>query len=353
VFCKTPIQKSGIRRILVRATNWVGDTVMTLPALEAVRENFPDGEITVLGKRWILPLLENHPAVDRVISIEKPGRFPADFREYLRVAGKIRNRRFDLAVLFQNAFEAAFLAWLGGVKLRLGYNTDGRGCLLTHRVARDRAVLEGHQVGYYLSILRAAGWAATDRDPVLHAAPGARREARRLLADCGVAEGALLVGLSPGAMFGRAKRWPAERFARIGDWAAGRWGAGILVMGSEKEASVCGRVCSAMQNRAVNLCGRTSLAVAVAVIERCGLFVTNDSGLMHVAAALGVPTVAVFGSTDPKATGPRGPRTRIVMHDTPCAPCLQRECPGDYQCLVSIGPEEVWQAMEEIRGETP
>jgi heptosyltransferase-2 len=293
-----------------------------------------------------IPLFENHPVVDDVIPFRKEGRYSKRLGELFRVIRVIQRGRFDMAILFQNAFEAALLAYLGRVPFRLGYNTDGRGFLLTHGVIRDEEVLNVHQVVYYLTLLKTMGWEAPEKDPSLRADPRDVEKARDLLRSSGIREGDILVGLSPGAIFGEAKRWPPERFAAIGDWAALRWGAKILVMGSRGEMDICGSLCSAMTQSSLNLCGLTSLGEAMGVIKACESFVTNDSGLMHVASALGVPTVAIFGSTDPVATGPRGPRTRIVKHDVSCAPCLKPECPTDYRCLLSIEPEEVWEEME-------
>jgi heptosyltransferase-2 len=345
------IDKSKIRRILVRATNWVGDAVMTLPALEALRENFPSSSITVMGKPWMLPLLEDHPAVNHIITLKKNGRFVEDLVEVMRVVREIRKNRFDLAVLFQNAFEAALLAYLGRIRFRLGYNTDGRGFLLSHKVIRSDEVLHVHQVEYYLSILRAMDWEAASRDPSLFVARRALKGAEGIMDSNGIGQGDFVVGLAPGAIFGEAKRWPAERFSKIGDWAVERWGAKILVMGSDKEMDICSALSDSMTYRPVNLCGRTTLGQAIGLISQCGFFVTNDSGLMHVAAALGVATVAIFGSTDPVATGPRGPKTKVVRHDVTCAPCLKPSCPTDFRCMLGIEPEEVWEAMQELREE--
>lgn len=344
------IDKSKVKRILVRATNWVGDVVMTMPALEAVRENFPESSITVLAKPWVLPLFKNHPAVDKIIPYRKGEGCFADLKELMRIIGLIRRQPFDLAILFQNAIEAALLAYLGGVKYRLGYNTDGRGLLLTHRVIRSSNVLKVHQVEYYLSILRSIGWKAASRDPCLYVAQEYVEWAGDFLRPNGVKERKFLVGLSPGAIFGDAKRWPPDRFARIGDWAIEKWGAKVLIMGSRKEMDICNVLCSLMNHRAINVCGRTSLEEAMGLICLCNFFVTNDSGLMHIAAALGVPTVAIFGSTDPMTTGPRGTRARIVKHDIECAPCLKPSCPTDHQCMLLIKAEDVWEEMEELRG---
>ena len=352
VIGRRKIVRSEVKRILIRATNWVGDVVMTLPALEAARKNFPDSIVTVLARPWVMPLFKDHPAVDEVMSFEKGNGFIADLRETARIAGQIRRQRFDLALLFQNAFEAALLTRLGSVRFRIGYNTDGRGPLLTHKVIRTDEVLGGHQVEYYLSLLRAMGWKAESREPRLYVSPGDVERAKELLGLSGVRKGDFIAGLNPGAMFGGAKRWPAERFARVGDWAAEKWGARVIILGSRNETDICNSLCSSMSHGPVNFCGRTSLGEAVGLISLCGFFVTNDSGLMHVAASLGVPTLAIFGSTDPVATGPRGPRTRIIRHETGCAPCLRPECPTDHRCMLSIEAEEVWKEMETLRGET-
>lgn len=350
---RRPIDKSRIRSILIRHTNWIGDAVMALPALEAVRDNFPESSITVLARPWVASLLENHPAVDRVLTIEK-GRGPINhFKEINRVAGRIRALEFDLAVLFQNAFEAALISFLGGVKTRVGYNTDGRGLLLSHSLERDRDVLRRHQVEYYLAILRGLGWEAKSREPRLFVAPKDLDAGWALLSSEGAGKDDYLLGMSPGAAYGPAKRWPPERFAAIGDWAAQRWGARVVIVGSGGEKDLCREVAEAMKHPPINVCGMTTLGEAMALIRTCRFFVTNDSGLMHVAAALDVPMVAVFGSTDHHATGPRSKKAVVVRRETPCSPCLKPVCPTDFRCMLDIEPGQVWREMENLRNMTP
>jgi len=349
VIGKKPIEKSEINRVLVRATNWVGDAVMNMPALEAVRENFPESTIVVLARPWVIPLLENHPAVDQVLPLDKGKGYPADLVEILRVAGRIRKMRFDLAILFQNAFEAALLAYLGGVRFRVGYNTDARRLLLSHAVVRNKDVLELHQVEYYLSILRAMGWVAKTKDPSLYIGEKDSETIASMLLSHGIGEDDFLLGVNPGAVFGPAKRWPPSRFAAVADWAAERWGAKVVLMGSKGEKVACRMVGQSMKQTPLNLSGETTLGEAMALINRCHFFVTNDSGLMHIGAALGVPMVAIFGSTDPVATGPRSQKAKVVQHQIDCAPCLKPDCPDDFRCMLDIEPEEVWQEMESLR----
>jgi heptosyltransferase-2 len=347
-----PVDKSKIHRILIRATNWVGDAVMSMPAFEAVRENFPHSHVTVLARPWVVPLYESHPAVNEVIPYKRGYGYRKDSWEFLRVIRLLRTLHFDMAVLFQNAFEAALIARLAGIRIRVGYNTDGRGMLLSHSVVRGKEVLKVHQVEYYLTLLRALGWEAQTRDPALRASPESIARARALLLSKGIEDHDLLVGLSPGAAYGPAKRWPVERFAAIGDRAIREWGAKVAVLGTEKEKALGETLISSTTRGAVNLCGMTGLGDAMALIQRCQVFVSNDSGLMHVSAALKVPTVAVFGSTNCVATGPRGKNARVVKKDMDCSPCFKPECPAGYRCLLAVQSDEVWREMDKLRAET-
>ena len=352
VIGRKPIDKKKINRILVRATNWVGDMVMTLPALQAIRDNFPKSTVVVLAKSWVIPLIDNHPAVDGVLPLRKGKGYLSGGLEIIKMAGMIRSMKFDIAILFQNAFEAALLAYLGGVGIRIGYNTDHRTALLSHSVVRSKQILEVHQVEYYLSLLRAVGWDAKTGYPCLHIADRDRLAMDTLLTSNGIAREDFLLGLSPGAMYGPAKRWPPERFAVIGDWASENWGAKIVVLGSRREYGICRSVIESMGYPALNMCGTTTLGEAMALIGRSNFIVSNDSGLMHVASALGRPMVALFGSTDPLATGPLSRRAKIVkLNDVDCAPCFKPVCPLDYRCLLGIEPERVWEEMENIRRE--
>lgn len=337
------INRSEINRILIRATNWVGDVIMTLPALEAVRESFPDSTLVVLARPWVIPLFESHPMVDSVMPLGK-GSF-SGLTDILKTSLQVRRQNFDLAVLFQNAFEAALIAYLGGIRYRVGYDTDHRRLLLSHAVIRDDKIMNAHQVEYYLFLIRALGLNARSRDPELYVSKDQEEKALPLLSENSVGMDDFILGMSPGAIYGPAKRWPSERFAAIGDMAVDKWGAKVMIFGSGQEKDICIRVSSAMSHPSINLCGGTELGELIALIRRCNLFVTNDSGLMHMASALKVPLVAIFGSTNPVATGPRGPRSIIVRHEVDCAPCMRPECSRDFQCMLSIKPEHVWNEL--------
>ncbi len=338
------IDRSKIHRILVRAPNWVGDAIMALPALEALKENLPESSVVVLAKPWVIPVFENHPCVDNVLSYRKDVPYPRALLRILSTASELKRLKFDLAFLLQNAFEAALLAWLAGIPNRLGYNTDGRSLLLSHPVPKGKN-RPSHQVEYYMGILKSMNWRVESRDPHLHVNGSKASAARSLLLSFGIKKDDFLLGLGPGATYGPAKRWPPERFAAVADMAAEKWGAKVVIMGSGNEQSIGDAVVLAMRSPALNLCGKTSLGEAAAVIRQCSAFVTNDSGLMHLAAALDVPTVAVFGSTDPTATGPRSAKARVVRHAMACSPCLKPDCADGCRCLKSIRPDEVWNEL--------
>jgi heptosyltransferase-2 len=345
------ISPDEVGRILIRSTNWVGDTVMMLPSLVAVRETFPRAEITVLANPWVLPLLENHPAVDRTIAIDKGRGVIHAAKEVLLIISRLRNLRFDLAVLFQNAFEAALLSYLGAVRYRVGYNADGRGLFLTHTVIRNKAILSAHQVDYFLGLVDAMGWQVTETKPIVYLNEEDTKAVGMMLSSEGIRYNDMVVGLNPGAAYGPAKRWPAERFATIGDWASQRWSAKVVLFGSPSEAGIAAEVAKLMNAEPLNVCGKTTLGQAMALLKRCDFFVTNDSGLMHIAAALNRPLVAIFGPTDHVQTSPVSRNARMVWHDLECSPCLKKVCPFDHRCMLSIEPDEVWREMEDLKKE--
>jgi heptosyltransferase-2 len=343
------ISPEGITKILIRSTNWVGDTVMMIPALVAIRKSFPHAQITVLANPWVLPLLVNHPAVDTTMIFNKGTGLFRSMGTLARIIFNLRNEGFDLAVLFQNAFEAAFLTSMGGVRYTIGYNTDGRGFLLTHKVIRDERIVKVHQVDYYLGLIEAMGWQVEGREPSLFLDEKDIESTSLLLSSYGITDHHFIVGLNPGATYGSAKRWPEERFATIGDWAAERWNATVILFGSSSEREIGLRVSRSMRHSPINLCGLSTLGQAMALIKRCGFFVTNDSGLMHIAAAFHVPLVALFGPTNHITTRPTSGNAAIVRHAFDCSPCLKETCPLDHRCMLSIEPDEVWDAMESLK----
>jgi heptosyltransferase-2 len=305
----------------------VGDAVMCLPALEAIRERFPQARITILAKPSVADLYGN----DELILYPEIS--------YWGLARQLRARHFDCAILLQNAFEAAWIAWLAGIPNRIGYNRDGRGFLLTQAVKVPEAgEIPRHQRFYYLELLRRAG--LIDKLPECDAihlpAPHPINTKR-------------VIGVSPGAAYGGAKRWLPERFAEAAAVIASARGASIALFGSKTERALCEQVAQLLNgHQVVNHAGQTTLAQFVELAAGCELFLTNDSGAMHIASALGVPTVAIFGATDDAATGPTGPKARVVREAVECSPCLLRECPIDHRCMTRVSAARVVQEALEL-----
>jgi len=343
------VYRASIRRLLVRGPNWIGDAVMSEPALAALRELFPTAEITLLVKPAIAELLRGHPALQRILVYEDPGRHVGITGKWT-LAGTLRRLRFDLAILFQNAFEAALLTFLAGIPRRYGYATDGRRFLLSDPIAVPERTKIGHQVQYYLDMLRPLGSERPAGSPRLFLSQEEEQAMDQRLAEAGVDESDLLVGLNPGSTYGSAKRWLPERFAETADRLSQEQGmqsgrrVRVVIVGARGEEALGCAIADRMQVKPIQLSGRTTMRELMAVIKRCDLFLTNDTGPMHLAASFGVPVVALFGPTDSRTTSPFGSGHTIVRHPVECAPCLLRECPIDHRCMTRISVDEVYGA---------
>jgi heptosyltransferase II len=331
------LNPSSVSRILVRATNWIGDAVMSLPAVRAVRGIFPHAHVAVIAKPWVADVYARESSIDRVIPYAGTRR---------EIAARLRAERFDAAILLQNAFDAALLAWMAGIPVRIGYDRDARGWLLTDAVpVPEPGEIPRHERFYYLELLRRAG--LMESFPACDAIRLEGIDAARLagvghLARLGVTGD--VIGVSPGAAFGSAKRWPADRFA-----AVAREFPRAMLFGSAAERDLCDRIAAEVPG-SLNLAGRTTLREFIDLAAACRLFVTNDSGAMHLASALAVPTVTVFGATDDTTTGPTGPLARVVREHAECSPCLLRECPIDHRCMTRVAPERVVAVARELVG---
>lgn len=340
------IDYGKVRNILIRSVNWIGDAVMTVPALDAIRRQFPRAEITLLANPLVAQLFSPHDAVDRVLVFDRKlhrgvlGRF--------RLAAELRRHSFDLAILFPNSFEAALIPWLAGIPLRLGKKSDGRSLLLSHGFPPRLLAPDDHQVLNYLTMLNYFGIEAVP--PLLHLRTTAAedQQAAELLAAHGIGATDLLLGINPGATYGSAKRWYPDRFAQVAGILAQRRGCRVVVFGGPGETAMAGEIEQLLGGHCLNVAGATTVRQLLALIKRCNFFITNDSGPMHIAAAFGVPLVAVFGSTDHRTTSPYFDRGVIVRKDTVCAPCMKRECPTDHRCMTAITAADVVAAAEKL-----
>ena len=336
--------------MVVRGTNWVGDSVMTLPALRALRRVLPEAQITLVVRPSARGMFADVEFVDEVLTYDR--------RNVWSVVPQIkewRRRKFDLAVLFQNAFEAALIPFLAGVPVRLGYATEARQPLLTHPLPLPDWRSSRHEVFYYLYLVTAleqmlfgtSTICESDPDASLAISDARKIEAENLLRAYGVREGEPVVVLCPGSINSRAKRWPAEAYAALADRLLDSKRQVVLI-GSANELDVSHEVTSQMQQQPIVLTGKTSLDQITALLSLVDLVVTNDTGPAHVAAALGRPTLVIFGPTNPLTTRPFAPEAEILRHPPDCAPCMLRDCPIDHRCMTAITVDEVFEHSQAL-----
>ena len=327
---------------------------MSIPALREIRRVHEGWHVAVLARPWVAELYAREPFCDEVVLYRSDGEHRGVLgRE--RLARDLRRRGFQRAILLQNAFDAAWIAWRARIPERIGYDRDGRGLLLTNRVARPgRGEIPPHQRFYYLELMLRAG--LIDRIPAdtqarLESIADLRRRGTAQWARRGLPAGPW-IGVSPGAAFGSAKRWLPERFAEAVRLLSRESGSHVAVFGSRSEAQLASEVARRAGGRSASLAGKTTLAEYLELASTCSLYLTNDSGSMHAAAALQVPTVAVFGATDAEATGPAAPWSAVVREPVDCAPCLLRECPIDgHPCMAGVPADRVVRAARALLAE--
>lgn len=337
----------------MRGVNWVGDAVMSVPALRELRRLFPRARLTLATRPWAEGIFAGVDFIDDfLVTGDGSGRMAAVLRE----AREWRARRFDLAVLLPNSFAPALVAALARVPLRVGYATQGRTPLLTHRVGVPEWRGRRHEVFYYLQLVAElerqlyGASAIEEHEPniSLHVTEERSYEARHILHDFGVRSHCPLVAICPGSTNSRAKRWPAERFAAVGDLLYEKLDANVVLVGAAEEVGISEEVARHMRVAPIVLTGRTELAQTAAVLKASDLLVTNDTGPAHVAAAVGCPVVIIFGPTNPVTTRPFSDAAEVVRRPPDCAPCMLRDCPIDHRCMTAITPEEVFERAARV-----
>jgi heptosyltransferase-2 len=334
----------SIRRILVRTPNWLGDAVMALPALAALEKAFPRASVALLAHIRVAGLFGLEKRTEGVISYEPQG-VHRGVRGISKLAGELKRERYDLAVVFPNSFSSAWMAFLAQARQRVGYVSEGRGRLLTIRIRLRKDHRQRHLSEGYLDLIRALGIGCDAVVPKVALSPDIKKEGKRFLRERGVLPGMKLIGFGPGATYGEAKRWDTERFGDMGRRLV-RKSYEVILLGVKEEHGLCEDIRQKIGKGAVNLAGDTDLRRLAGVLAHCAAFVSNDTGAMHLAAALGLPVVALFGSTSPEWTRPLG-RTSVLYKHPYCSPCFARTCPdGSRRCWKAIEADEVFSTLQ-------
>ena len=333
------------KRTLIRGVNWIGDAVMTTPALRAIRRARDKDTLSLLVKPWVAPLFDNDPLIDEVLHYTDEhsgvaGKF--------RLAKELKSYKFDSAILLQNALDAAVAAFLARIPERIGYGRDGRGLLLTHSLPHRGEDRNIHHIDYYLRLLESVAIPPAGSDTWLYLDIDERLKARETLSTLKRP----ILGINPGASFGSAKMWLPHRFAEVAKNVIEKLDGSVVLFGGPGEVGIADDISGrlhelAHEGRIVSMAGKTSLRELMSLISECDVILSNDSGPMHIADALAVPLVAIFGSTSAALTGPRKPSSHVFSSKLKCSPCFKRTCPDKgLACMESIGADEVFGAIK-------
>ena len=341
------INPKNIKHLLIRSTNWIGDAVMTTPAVRSIKKHFCNARIYILAKPWVAPVFAKSPYVDEIIIFDSRGRHKGT-NGILRLSKDLRRYNFDAAILLQNAIEAALISFFGGIPNRIGFNTDARGFLLTHPVPCTKKIKQMHQTRYYLKILNGINLFADDTRLDLFIGEDEKKSAQKMLQDFGISSNKKIIGINPGATYGTAKQWLLDRFAKLSDLLHQK-SYEIIIFGGPGEEGLGKKISAMMNHNPLDLAGKTTLRQAFALINECDCFITNDSGLMHIAAALDIPLVAIFGSTNPITTSPHSQKKKILRIPVECSPCMKPDCIKEkHFCMENISVEMVFEAVEKL-----
>ena len=336
---------SQVNRILVRGVNWVGDTVLSYPAVQQLKILFPKSHLAIFIPGYLVDLWKTFPYVDEIIPFQKQKGIGSIWED-VNLSQSLKERNFDLAVILPRSFRSAFHMFLARIPIRIGYQSEGRSLFLTHGVRRTKEVLHGHRVHYYQRLIEPLGKIESPPSPKIFLREEDRRWVDRALKDLGIPEGKPLIAMNPSATYGLAKCWYPDRFGKLGKRLVEKWQAKVLLFGKEEERPIVLEILHHLGTKGIDLTGKTGLLQLAGLLERCTLLVTNDTGTMHVATAVGTPVVALFGPTPPLMTGPWGKEHVVVKKDVPCSPCWKRICPTDHQCMELITVDEVEEIVD-------
>ena len=342
---KIDLPYKNIRKVLIRGVNWIGDTIITLPTIKGIREVFPRVHLAVLVRPHLSSLFERCDFVDEIIYYPEGIGFDLILKERGLVK-EISQKQFNLVVIFPRSFRSALIPYLARITFRMGYSACKRGILLTHGVEESKELLACHQVEYYYHIARSLGATHMWESPNLSVGREENEWALEFLKNAGIDESHLLIGINPGSTYGTAKCWFIERYLELTRRLIRHLHAKIILVGGKDNVSLVNHIASNLDGQIIKVVGKDILQLA-ALLKRCHLFISNDTGPMHVAAAVGTPVVAIFGSTNPVSTSPLGRGHRIIRKEVSCSPCLKRDCPEDRRCMGLISVDEVEKVVME------
>lgn len=343
------LDKLQPKKIIVRMPNWIGDLVMATPVLADLRKAFPQAHITALCRAPHSELLEKDAHINELFSFHKIRGF-GHRNQKKDIVQRLRKGKYDLGILLTNSFSSAWWFWQGQVARRIGYKGEFRSLFLTDALPLPKEVTTQHLVLSYKILLEPLGIPVSDSRPSLYLLEKELGKARDLLAKMGVKKDQIIVGINPGAAYGSAKCWLPERFREVTDKLLENPSITIIYFGDQNTEPLINQICHGLSERVINLAGLTSIRELCCLIKLCSILLTNDSGPMHIAAAVGTPLVALFGSTNDTATGPY--KTGIVIHKhVECSPCYKRVCPIDFRCMKRIEAHEVLDHILKVLGQ--
>ncbi len=345
----SPPPLGSIEKVLVRGVNWIGDTILTMPALEGLRRLLPNARITLMVRDHLSALFRHAPWANEVLALPQ-ARGTAQLREEVRLIRRIKGERYDLALILPRSPRAALPAFFAGIPYRVGYACNGRGVLLTHAPPETGQLLQCHQTDYYYHLVQFLGDCGARRRPRLHIGGDDDAWAESYCSEAGVTGEHALIALNPGSTYGPAKCWPSARYIELARRLLSFPRNRLLLVGGTDNAVLIEYMHLSLNRRALIAMGKDLMRLA-ALLKRCDLLITNDTGPMHMAAAVETPVIALFGSTDPVTTSPLGPRNRVIRRQTDCSPCLKRRCPRDHRCMEALSVDEVEAVvMEQMAG---
>jgi heptosyltransferase II len=331
------------KNIIVRMPNWIGDLVMATPVLTDLRKAYPEARLTAMCRTPLCDLLYEDPEIDELFCFSKVSGF-GRHNEKRNIIEKLRKGKYDLGILLTHSFSSAWWFWQGSVANRVGYECNGRRLLLTYSIPLHERIQNQHLVITYKTLLLPLGIPLSDTSPRLFLKEKEIEDARELLQQHGISKEQLIVGINPGATYGSAKCWLPERFREVTQRLLREPNVSIVYFGDGATAQLVKEICHGLSPKVVNLAGLTSLRELACLISLCDVLLTNDSGPMHIADAVGTPIIALFGSTNEIVTGPYR-HGKVIHKHVECSPCYQRTCPIDFRCMRRIEAEEVYQEI--------